>query len=195
MVVVGWRGARPWLFLWRCPLICAHTWVSVARLLSIANDVYYKSCSARIGFYKINGARTISLVANPSVSLGKHRALPCERGSGSLHLPLPACSPELWPRAEQLYPKVSPAPSACTAGLSSAPWTVIFAVSATETTSCPGRSAQPEGTGRPFCVHPFVWLQLRAPSLPPQRPQERTNHCAQEPDLCPGCRRSSAHVQ
>lgn len=88
VVVVGWSGAQPWLFLWRCSLICAHTWVSVARLLSIANDVYYKSCSARISFYKINGARTISLVANPSVSLGKHKALPCEHGSGSLHLPL-----------------------------------------------------------------------------------------------------------
>lgn len=92
VVVVGWRGAQPWLFLWRCSLICAHTWVSVGRLLPIANDVYYKSCSARINFYKINGARTVSLIANPSVSLGKHRDLPCEHGSGSLHLPLTACS-------------------------------------------------------------------------------------------------------
>lgn len=136
------------------------------------------------------------MIANPSVSLGKHRDLPCDHGSGSLHLPLTACSLELWLRAGQLYPRVSPPPSACTAELSSAPYIVTFAVSGRETTSCPGRPAQPrEDREDPFVVHPFVWLQLRAPSLPPQCPQERTNNCAQEPDLCTGCRRSSAHVQ
>lgn len=93
--------------------MCAHTWVSVGRLLSIANDVYYKSCSARIIFYKINGAKTISLIANPSVSLGKDRDLPCEHGSGSLHLPLNCLFPELWPRAEQLHPRLSPAQQGC----------------------------------------------------------------------------------
>lgn len=162
--------------------VCTHLHVC-ARFPSIANGVYYKSCSARINFYKINGARTICLIANPSVSLGKHRALPCERGRGSLTSPsLPV--PWSWPRAQQLHPRVSPAPRACTAGLSSAPLTVILQ-----------RVAQVAQAARGDREGPFVGQQLRAPSVPPQRPQERTNDGAQEPDPGPGCRGGSAHGQ
>lgn len=109
------RGSRAGCFWGGACMSCAHTRVSLGRLLSMTNNVYHKSCSARVHFYKINGAKTISSIANPSVSLGERRDPPRERSSGSLHL-LPACSLEHWPRSEQPYPSVSPAPSVCTAG-------------------------------------------------------------------------------
>lgn len=113
------------------------------RFLSVSNNVYRKSCSARVNFHKINGAKPISSIANPSVLLGKHRVLPCERGSGSLHLLLAACSLEHGPRSEQPYPSASPAPRACAPGQSPASLTVLFAVSSREMAGHPGRSAQP----------------------------------------------------
>lgn len=112
------KGVQGCSFLWRCLYE-----LSVCGKAVINDNVCHKSCSARVSFYKINGAKTISSIANCSVPLGKHRALPCEHSSDSLHVLPAACSLEQWPRSEQPYP------SACTAGQSLPRWPIIFAVS------------------------------------------------------------------
>lgn len=120
-------GVQCWLFLWKC-LYELRTHLSARGKIFINDDVYHKSCSARVNFYKINGAKTISSIVNPSVSLGKHRDLPCEHGSGSLHLLL-AAVPERIRSTKCLHSRAVP----CLFGLSSLQ----------RVAGHPGRSAQP----------------------------------------------------
>lgn len=137
-------GVQGCLFLWRCLYE-----LSVCGRTVINDNVYHKSCSARVNFYKINGAKTISSIANCSVSLGKHRALPCEHNSDSFRVLPAACSLEHWPRSEQLYP------SACTAEQSLPRWLVIFVVSSRLKVTQAGLRS-PARTSEHMCTLPYA---------------------------------------